>query len=302
MRVVDLFCGCGGLSLGFQNAGHEIVASIDNWDAAMDVYRLNFNHHVHKADLMDVEDATAIVQRYAPEMIIGGPPCQDYSSAGGRNEEGGRAILTVKYAEIVVGVRPQWFVMENVSNITKYQKVYDAIDIFHRKGYGISFTVLNAALCGVPQKRKRFFMVGKLGQDDGFFDDYFKQNLATKEMTMRDFFGDRLGIDAYYRHPRSYARRGIFSMDEPSPTIRGVNRPMPSGYSLHSNDPVKSLDGIRPLTTLERAEVQTFPHDYHWVGNKTNIEQMIGNAVPARLAEYVGNAIQQYIADNAHQN
>lgn len=302
MRVVDLFCGCGGLSLGFQNAGHEIVASIDNWDAAMDVYRLNFNHPVHKADLMDVENATAIVQRYAPEMIIGGPPCQDYSSAGGRNEEGGRAILTVKYAEIVVGVRPQWFVMENVSNITKYQKVYDAIDIFHRNGYGISFTVLNAALCGVPQKRKRFFMVGKLGQDDGFFDDYFKQNLATKEMTMRDFFGDRLGIDAYYRHPRSYARRGIFSMDEPSPTIRGVNRPMPSGYSLHSNDPVKSLDGIRPLTTLERAEVQTFPHDYHWVGNKTNIEQMIGNAVPARLAEYVGNAIQQYIADNARQN
>lgn len=299
MRVVDLFCGCGGLSLGFQNAGHEIVASIDNWDAAMDVYRLNFNHPVHKADLMDVENATAIVQRYAPEMIIGGPPCQDYSSAGGRNEEGGRAILTVKYAEIVVGVRPQWFVMENVSNITKYQKVYDAIDIFHRNGYGISFTVLNAALCGVPQKRKRFFMVGKLGQDDGFFDDYFKQNLATKEMTMRDFFGDRLGIDAYYRHPRSYVRRGIFSMDEPSPTIRGVNRPMPSGYSLHSNDPVKSLDGIRPLTTLERAEVQTFPHDYHWVGNKTNIEQMIGNAVPVRLAEYVGDAIQQYIADNA---
>lgn len=302
MRVVDLFCGCGGLSLGFQNAGHEIVASIDNWDAAMDVYRLNFNHPVHKADLMDVENAIAVVQRYAPEMIIGGPPCQDYSSAGGRNEEGGRAILTVKYAEIVVGVRPQWFVMENVSNITKYQKVYDAIDIFHRNGYGISFTVLNAALCGVPQKRKRFFMVGKLGQDDGFFDDYFKQNLATKEMTMRDFFGDKLGIDAYYRHPRSYARRGIFSMDEPSPTIRGVNRPMPSGYSLHSNDPVKSLDGIRPLTTLERAEVQTFPHDYHWVGNKTNIEQMIGNAVPARLAEYVGNAIQQYITDNAHQN
>lgn len=299
MKVVDLFCGCGGLSLGFQNAGHEIVASIDNWDAAMDVYRLNFNHPVYKADLMEVDNATSIVQRYAPEMIIGGPPCQDFSSAGGRNEEGGRAILTVKYAEIVSRVRPQWFVMENVSNITKYKKVYDAIDIFHKSGYGISYTVLNAALCGVPQKRKRFFMVGKLGQDDGFFDGYFTKNLATKEMTMRDFFGGRLGIEAYYRHPRSYARRGIFSMDEPSPTIRGVNRPMPSGYSLHHNDPVNSLDGIRPLTTWERAEVQTFPHDYLWVGNKTNIEQMIGNAVPVRLAEYVGNAIQQYIAEKA---
>lgn len=299
MKVVDLFCGCGGLSLGFQNSGHEIVASIDNWDAAMEVYRLNFCHPVHKADLMDVDNATSIVQRYAPEMIIGGPPCQDFSSAGERNEEGGRAILTVKYAEIVSRVRPQWFVMENVSNITKYKKVHDAIDIFHNSGYGISYTVLNAALCGVPQKRKRFFMVGKLEEDDGFFNDYFTRNLATKEMTMRDFFGDRLGIGAYYRHPRSYARRGIFSMDEPSPTIRGVNRPMPSGYSLHHNDPVNSLDGIRPLTTLERAEVQTFPHDYFWVGNKTNIEQMIGNAVPVKLAEYVGNAIQQYIAEKA---
>lgn len=298
MRTVDLFCGCGGLSLGFQNAGHEIIASFDNWDAAMDVYRLNFNHPVRKADLMDVNNVIPVIRDYAPEMIIGGPPCQDYSSAGGRNEEGGRAILTVKFADIVTGVRPEWFVMENVSNITKYQKVFDAIDVFHRNGYGISYTVLNSALCGVPQKRKRFFMIGKLGAEDGFFRDYFTRNLSDKEMTMRDFFGDALGIDAYYRHPRSYARRGVFSMDEPSPTIRGVNRPMPSGYKLHTNDPVKSLDGIRPLTTLERSEVQTFPKDYHWVGSKTDIEQMIGNAVPVKLAEYVGNIIQLYINDN----
>lgn len=298
MRTVDLFCGCGGLSLGFQNAGHEIIASFDNWDAAMDVYRLNFNHPVRKADLMDVNNVIPVIRDYAPEMIIGGPPCQDYSSAGGRNEEGGRAILTVKFADIVTGVRPEWFVMENVSNITKYQKVFDAIDVFHRNGYGVSYTVLNSALCGVPQKRKRFFMIGKLGAEDGFFGGYFTRNLSDKEMTMRDFFGDALGIDAYYRHPRSYARRGVFSMDEPSPTIRGVNRPMPSGYKLHANDPVKSLDGIRPLTTLERSEVQTFPNDYHWVGSKTDIEQMIGNAVPVKLAEYVGNIIQLYINDN----
>lgn len=297
MKVVDLFCGCGGLSLGFRNAGFEIVSSFDNWDAAMNVYRLNFKHMVHKADLMDVDKVCPVISKYAPDMIVGGPPCQDYSSAGGRNEEGGRAILTVKYAEIVSRVRPQWFVMENVSNITKYQKVFDAIDIFHKNGYGISYKVLNAALCGVPQKRKRFFMVGKLGESDGFFDSYFDKNLASKEMTMRDFFGDSLGINAYYRHPRSYARRGVFSIDEPSPTIRGVNRPMPKGYTLHHNDPVESLDGIRPLTTVERAEVQTFPKDYIWTGSKTDVEQMIGNAVPSKLAEYVGNAINQYIND-----
>lgn len=298
MRVVDLFCGCGGLSLGFQEAGNEIVASYDNWDAAMDVYRLNFKHPVFKADLMNTDKVSPAIRAFAPSMIIGGPPCQDYSSAGKRDENGGRAILTVKFAEIVTYVKPQWFVMENVSNILKYSKVFDAMDIFRKSGYGLSYAVLNAAQCGVPQRRKRFFMVGKLGEKDGFFDEFFTKHLSPKEMTMRDYFGDSLGVQAYYRHPRSYARRGVFSIDEPSPTIRGVNRPMPAGYQLHHNDPVTTLDGIRPLSTLERAEVQTFPKDFIWIGSKTDVEQMIGNAVPVNLARYVANAINDYITEH----
>lgn len=298
MTVVDLFCGCGGLSLGFENSGFEVTAGFDIWDEALHVYMMNFTHPVRKADLMDVDRVVPKVSAYRPDMIIGGPPCQDYSSAGHRDEEGGRAILTVKYAEIVTRVRPKWVVMENVPGILKYSKIYDAIDIFHNNGYGLSYTVLNAALCGVPQKRKRFFMVGKLNEKDGFFDSFFERHQANIEMTMRNYFGDSLGIDAYYRHPRSYARRGIFSMDEPSPTIRGVNRPMPNGYKLHHNDPVDSLEGIRPLTTLERAEVQTFPPDFIWTGNKTNIEQMIGNAVPVKLAEYIGTAIKEYLEEH----
>lgn len=299
MRVVDLFCGCGGLSLGFGRAGFDVVAGLDYWDEALDVYRLNSDHPVHKCDLMDVQKAVSLVEKYSPDMIIGGSPCQDYSSAGARNEEGGRAILTVKFAEIVTAIVPQWFVMENVSNIMKYSKVFEAMDIFRNKGYGLSHCVLNAALCGVPQRRKRFFLVGKLNAKDGFFDDYFLRNQASREMTMRDYFGNTLGIEAYYRHPRSYARRGIFSIDEPSPTIRGVNRPMPNGYQLHHNDPVKSLANIRPLTTMERSEVQTFPHDFIWVGSKTNVEQMIGNAVPVNLAMFVGKAIVSYIEEHA---
>ena len=124
--------------------------------------------------------------------------------------------------------------------------------------------------------------------------------LSTKPMTMRDYFGDSLGIDYYYRHPRSYVRRGIFSMDEPSPTVRGVNRPMPEGYKIHANDPVKSKEGIRPLTTLERSYIQTFPRDFLFFGSKTDVEQMIGNAVPVNLAKFVGEAIKKYLA-NPHQ-
>ena len=113
-------------------------------------------------------------------------------------------------------------------------------------------------------------------------------------MSVAEYFGDKLEIKYYYRHPRSYVRRGIFSTSEPSATIRGVNRPMPKGYALHPGDPVDSLEGIRPLTTLERSMIQTFPEDFDFEGTKTNIEQMIGNAVPVNLGYYIADAIFRY--------
>lgn len=295
MRVVDLFCGCGGLSLGFQKAGFEIVSAFDKWAAALHVYRLNFNHPAEELDLSDVEASATIIESLSPDMIIGGPPCQDFSSAGKRNEDGGRGDLTIHYARIISRVRPKWFVMENVSRITKTQKLIDAKEIFKEAGYGLTQQVLDASYCGVPQKRKRFFLIGKLREMDGFMEPFINSGFSKKPMSLRDYFGDSLGIEYYYRHPRSYARRGIFSIDEPSPTVRGVNRPMPEGYKIHSNDPVQSKEGIRPLTTLERSYIQTFPYEFQFKGNKTDIEQMIGNAVPVNLAYFVANAITKYI-------
>ena len=166
MRVVDLFCGCGGLSLGFEKAGMEVVAGFDNWQDALTVYRNNFSHPAFRADLMDVEGSVEKIRPFAPDMIIGGPPCQDFSSAGKRDENNGRGDLTVCYARIIASIRPQWFVMENVERITKTQKLQDALAIFHEAGYGTSYTVLNAALCGVPQRRKRFVMIGRLGAEN----------------------------------------------------------------------------------------------------------------------------------------
>lgn len=301
MRVVDLFCGCGGLSLGFQKAGFNVVAAYDKWEAALNVYRRNFNHPAEEIDLSNVKASALLIDQLEPDMIIGGPPCQDFSSAGKRNEEGGRGDLTVNYAQIISHVRPKWFVMENVARIIKTQKLIDAKIIFKEAGYGLSQHILNASYCGVPQSRKRFFLIGKLREMDNFMDPFINCGLATKPMTMRDFFGNTLGIEYYYRHPRSYMRRGIFSIDEPSPTVRGVNRPMPEGYKIHANDPVKSKYGIRSLTTQERSWIQTFPREFHFNGNKTDLEQMIGNAVPVNLAKFVGEAINKYIA-SPHQN
>jgi len=299
MKVVDLFCGCGGLSLGFQEAGFDVVAAYDKWAAALNVYRNNFNHVAGELDLSDVKASSIEIVRHDPDMIIGGPPCQDFSSAGKRDEEGGRGDLTVHFAKIISNVRPKWFVMENVARIVKTQKLIDAKEIFKEAGYGLSQHVLDASFCGVPQKRKRFFLIGKLHEMDGFMEPFINSSLSARPMTVRDYLGDSLGIDYYYRHPRSYVRRGIFSIDEPSPTIRGVNRPMPAGYQIHDNDPVRSKEGIRPLTTLERSYIQTFPRDFYFFGSKTDIEQMIGNAVPVNLAKFVANAIIKYM-ENPH--
>ena len=295
MKVVDLFCGCGGLSLGFQKAGYEILAAFDNWDEAITVYHNNFEHPVIKQDLSDVESAIKEIEKYNPDMIIGGPPCQDFSSAGKRNENNGRGDLTVSYAKIVTTIKPQWFVMENVDRILKSEKLVEARKIFKDCGYGLTETVLNASFCGVPQRRKRFILIGHLQEEDGFMAEVIEKRQASKEMTVSDYFGNQIDIKYYYRHPRSYARRGIFSVDEPSPTIRGVNRPMPPGYQLHPTYPVSSLDGIRPLTTQERSMIQTFPKDFKFIGTKTGMEQMIGNAVPVNLAKFVGDAIMAYL-------
>lgn len=295
MRVVDLFSGCGGLSLGFMNAGFDVVAAFEYWDKAIDVYRTNIpSHPVLKKDLSDVESSVKEIAAFSPEMIIGGPPCQDYSSAGKR-VEGSRANLTRCFALIVSAIRPKMFVMENVARAQKSKAFADAREVFKDAGYGLTEIILNADLCGVPQDRKRFFCVGILGADDGTLTDIMESNLSSRPMTMRDYFGSSLGFEYYYRHPRSYARRAIFSIDEPSPTIRGVNRPVPKGYNGNKNDACPMKPGIRPLTTLERSLIQTFPPEFKWPSNKTDTEQMIGNAVPVKLAEYVARSIQKFI-------
>lgn len=295
MKVVDLFCGCGGLSLGFQKGGFDVVAGYDNWNPAIATHKYNFTNPVHKINLSDVETAAEHISQYSPDMIIGGPPCQDFSSAGLRNEDNGRGDLTISYAKIVASIHPEWFVMENVSTITKTRKLVEAKEIFKSAGYGLTQMVLDASLCGVPQKRKRFFLIGHLGEEDNFMSDFISNRLSAKPMTVKDYFGDAIDIEFYYRHPRSYARRGVFSVNEPSPTIRGVNRPIPSGYKIHPNDPVENLDGVRPLTTHERSMIQTFPEDFIFCGTKSETEQMIGNAVPVNLGAFVAKSIQDFV-------
>jgi DNA (cytosine-5)-methyltransferase 1 len=292
MKTVDLFSGCGGLSLGAQEAGCDVVAAYDNWDPAIEVYRQNLSHPIYKQDLSDIEDTVRKIRKWKPELIIGGPPCQDFSHAGKRNE-GIRANLTIAFAETIRKTKPTWFLMENVARAFGSAAFKEASQIFKSAGYGLSVAVLDASLCGVPQKRKRLFCVGHLNDVDGFLLDTLRCRLARKPMTVREYLGEELDFEHYYRHPRNYSRRAVYSIDEPAATIRGVNRPIPAGYVGHEGDSVLPKDA-KPLTTEQRARIQTFPASFRWIGTKTAKEQMIGNAVPVKLAEFVTRCILDY--------
>lgn len=294
LKVVDLFCGCGGMSMGFEEAGFDVVASFDNWDPAIEVYSLNFRHPIYKRDLLETTDVSDIA-KHNPDIIIGGPPCQDFSSAGHRDENLGRANLTLSYADIITKVRPRFFVMENVPTIRRSEKLGIIKEQFRKSGYGLNEIVLDASLCGVPQKRKRFFLIGHLGGLDMAVLPFLTKGLAPKSLTLYEYFGDSLGFEYYFRVPRSYSRRGIFSIYEPAMTVRGVDRPVPKGYPGHPGDPVPLNDSIRTLTIEERSQFQTFPKDFKYVGSKTVVNQMIGNAVPVNLAKYVATALKEYI-------
>lgn len=294
MKVVDLFAGCGGLSMGFANAGFNVVAAFDNWDPAIKVYKKNFKHPMIKKDLEDTSDISDI-KSFKPDIIIGGPPCQDFSSAGHRDESLGRAQLTSSFTEIIADIKPKYFLMENVPRIQKSDVFPKVLKEFKDLGYGLTYTVLDASRCGTPQARKRFFVIGELGGKDDFLLKELVEGMSKKQMTLHDYFGDSLGFEHYFRVPRSYQRRGIFSIYEPSMTIRGVDRPLPAGYPGHSGDTAPLSTAIRTLTVKERSLIQTFPEDFEFEGSKTTLNQLIGNAVPVKLAEYIASKLAGYI-------
>lgn len=170
IRVVDLFCGCGGMSLGLELAGYNVVAGFEIWKPAMLVYSANFKHPIIEQDLSDVDHSVNKILEFKPDIIIGGPPCQDFSTAGHQDENRGRAILSVCFANIVSRVKPQYFIMENVAAIQNTNSFKMAIKKFKDTGYGLTQKILDAAYCGVPQTRKRMFVVGGLNLKDGFLE------------------------------------------------------------------------------------------------------------------------------------
>lgn len=249
MRTVELFCGAGGMSRGLIDAGFDIVRAYDAWPVAVQNYRHNVGRHAEVADLNNLLSIVPEISRLAPQMICGGPPCQDYSLAGKR-EEGKNASLTIAFAIAVTTVRPEWFLMENVTQAAKSQSWAEARAMLKRAGYGLSESKINAAHYGVPQARRRLFVIGRLGERDGFLQSSIASAASSDPMTIRDFFGQAVP-DALYFPSRMPNRRSVWSADEAAPTIRSSSdRPIPATYRTHPDDAALIENGFvysRPL-------------------------------------------------------
>jgi DNA (cytosine-5)-methyltransferase 1 len=163
--VLDLFCGAGGMSRGFCDAGFDVILAIDKNQAAVRTYRENFAHAVEE---MDLSQASRLPKA---TVIVGGPPCQGFSSAGARRHSDPRNSLVASFAQIIVEQRPEAFVFENVEGFLTGEggvHVLELIEPLVAAGYRIHLKKVNAANYGVPQHRKRVVAIGGLGWDPTF--------------------------------------------------------------------------------------------------------------------------------------
>ncbi|MDR1390233.1 MAG: DNA cytosine methyltransferase [Treponema sp.] len=160
--VIDLFCGAGGLSCGFRQAGFAILAGLDNWEDALVTYRRNFpDTKTINANIENVTPREIAVDNI--DVIIGGPPCQGFSVSGKRLMNDPRNKLYKAFVSLVAHYKPKIFVMENVPGVMRLfnGKVKEQIVAdFSAIGYTVETELLSAEKYGVPQQRKRVFFVG----------------------------------------------------------------------------------------------------------------------------------------------
>jgi DNA (cytosine-5)-methyltransferase 1 len=284
MKVVSLFSGCGGLDRGFhEHPSFEVTLAVDAMPAAVETY--NANNSGNLAVCQDVRDA---VLDYRPDVIIGGPPCQDFSPAGGR-VLGDRANLTTTFCDFIVRHRPRFFVLENVPAIRRTAILERATTQFRRAGYGLTARVVRMSDYGVPQNRRRYILIGLLGgNDDAFAGPLDAEKTPVQSMADYDGFIPDLTRPFVYRHARSYARRAVFGIDELYPTVRDCLRRMPPTYRFHRGDRTKNRGEVCDPTVPMIAAIQTFPRDWVWGRRATTL---IANAVPPAFSRVLARLI-----------
>lgn len=314
-RVLSLFSGGGGLDLGFELAGAATVACVDNDHEACKTLRFNRpDWQVFEGDIRDFEPDYEDI-----DIVIGGPPCQGFSSAGKGDPSDPRNFLWKEYFRVVDSVRPRAIVLENVSALTHARNgdhLTGIIESLERSGYQFAMGVLNAADFGVPQARRRLFVIGLR---EGI-PTMPEPTITGKPMTVHEAIADleHAPEDPEFSHvPPKHAphvaerwsqlapgevdpnyRRGRLDPNKPSVTIRAGGGYGPKGNHLAGFHPPIHPSQPRQLTVREAARIQSFPDSWALKGSKTAQGRQIGNAVPVELAAAVAKHVIKMLQED----
>jgi DNA (cytosine-5)-methyltransferase 1 len=321
--IVDLFAGAGGLSEGFREAGFDVVWANDHIPVFCETYRRN-----HPKTLVFCGDIREInadkikndISGRNVDVVIGGPPCQGFSIAGRRDINDPRNSLFMEFVRMVDGLKPKYFVMENVPGIltmatAKNENVVEIIEKeFEKIGYKMKYKKLRAADYGVPQKRQRVIFIGTntgkpishpipthsekpfVTVNGNKIEKWVpvKSMLLPKNKVEKKFFHTQKMIEGFVKRKARNSKNGhgfgwqILDPEKPSYTIS-------ARYWKDGSDAlVKYSDNeVRMLTPLECARIQTFPDNYVFAGSKRDQYTQIGNAVPVLLAQAIAKTVKK---------
>lgn len=329
MNIISLFSGAGGLDLGFQYAGFNIIAANEYDRSIWETYEKNHNTLLIKGDIRNIA-SKQFNSNNEIDGIIGGPPCQSWSEAGAlRGILDERGKLFFEFIRLLEDLQPKFFVAENVSGMMSRrhtEAVKNIIELFGHAGigYDVFIQTLNAADFNVPQDRKRVFYVGfrkdlnidfkfplpnskKITLREAIFD---LKDTAIPALDKNKSHGDKLTISNHEYFIGDYStiymsRNRVRTWEQQSFTIQAGARHAP----IHPQAPVMInigkdkftfVDGrenlYRRLSVRECARIQTFPDNFKFYYNSlADAYKMIGNAVPVKLAEAVANQIKKFL-------
>lgn len=338
--VIDLFCGCGGLSYGFMKAGYDIVVGIDNWKDAIETFNYNHTKNVGKVlDLSNAKPAELKIKNNI-DVIIGGPPCQGYSIAGKRIIEDERNELYKSFVKFVDYYKPKAFLMENVPNIISMGKgaiKEEIIKDFEKLGYKVVYKILMASDFGVPQNRRRAFIVGLNNGKEFDFPEHLVLDKVTSKEAISDLTENSILDGTVYPNPpmskyQTKIRNGnkvVFNHEittHKEQTVEIISM-VPDGGNykdlpkelhqtrkvniawtrLNSQKPSFTIDTghrhhfhyeyNRVPTVRESARIQSFPDSFVFQGSKTSQYKQVGNAVPPILAEHLAKQLLKELKD-----
>lgn len=312
MKIVSLFCGCGGLDLGFEKAGHSIIWANDCDKNALETYEKNFNNQETELVLGKIEDIPSF---HIPDgdLVLGGFPCQGFSIANPyRKEEDQRNKLYLELLRVINDKKPKFFLAENVTGITNlggYETAQDKknktgrvfkmiLNDLDLAGYKITWKIVNAADYGVPQIRKRVIIMGVRKDIDFIYKFspiiYNKTEYKTIKDAIFDLprdYSDQIPNHQGSKHKvkvNNYIGNRKLDWNKPSPTI--VGRGGGTGGAVIYPHP----DLHRRLTVRECTRIQTFSDDFIFYGSNGSGYIQIGNAVPPKLAYYLALPFLDY--------